>query len=182
MSKARATFPRSSPMESSTVPRWRMSHAYSVSCPVGQVGLLHNGKGIARGHQPAGGAPQGQGGRGEYGSGGVRQRGLALSLKQPAVAFSTLVLPVIKLDAAKVVRISRHNSGEPYFRKPGLNRFDDSRGHLPRADRYGTCYFVFTLACAFAETVLQDRTPMATALSCHTRSLTGGLRDISLES
>ena len=81
-----------------------------------------------------------------------------MSLKQPDVAFSTLVLPVIEVDAAKLVRISRHNSGEPYFGKSGLNRFDDPRGHLPRAHRYGTCYFGFTLACAFAETVLHDRT------------------------
>ncbi|MFT4439026.1 RES family NAD+ phosphorylase [Caballeronia sp. 15715] len=81
-----------------------------------------------------------------------------MSLKQPDVAFSALVLPVIEVDAAKLVRISRHNSGEPYFGKSGLNRFDDPRGHLPRADRYGTCYFGFTLACGFAETVLHDRT------------------------
>jgi hypothetical protein len=81
-----------------------------------------------------------------------------LSLKQQDVAFSTLVLPVVEVDAAKLVRISGHNSGEPHFGKSGLNRFDDPRGNLPRAEKYGTCYFGFTLACAFAETVLHDRT------------------------
>jgi hypothetical protein len=81
-----------------------------------------------------------------------------LSLQVPSKDFSTLVLPVIDVNPSKLVRISRHNSGEPYFGKSGLNRFDDPRAHLPDADRFGTCYFGFTLACAFAETVLHDRT------------------------
>ena len=81
-----------------------------------------------------------------------------MSLQLPSADFSSLVLPVTDLNPSKLVRISRYNSGEPHFGKSGLNRFDDPRGHLPEADRFGTSYFGGTLACAFAETVLHDRT------------------------
>lgn len=56
-----------------------------------------------------------------------------------------------------MLRISRHETGEPYFGRSGLNRFDDPRHYRNAARRYGTCYFGLSLACAFAETVLHDR-------------------------
>jgi hypothetical protein len=50
-----------------------------------------------------------------------------------------------------LVRISKHDSGEPFFGRSGDNRFDSPDGS------FGTCYCGFTLACAFGETVLHDK-------------------------
>jgi hypothetical protein len=81
-----------------------------------------------------------------------------LSLKLPSPDFSSIVLPVIEIKPSTLVRISWKDTGEPRFGKTGKNRFDDPRQHLSEADRFGASYFGFTLACAFAETVLHDRT------------------------
>ena len=66
-------------------------------------------------------------------------------------------LEVVELDPARLWRISRHDTGEPYFGRSGLNRFDDPRQEIPAKLRYGTCYFGLSMVCAFAETVLHDR-------------------------
>jgi len=81
-----------------------------------------------------------------------------LSLKPPSPEFSSLVLPVVKIEPSGLIRISWKDTDEPRFGKTGKNRFDDPRRHLPEDARYGASYFGFTLACAFAETVLHDRT------------------------
>lgn len=81
-----------------------------------------------------------------------------MSLKLPSPEFSAFVLPVIEILPSKLVRISWKDTDEPRFGKAGKNRFDDPRHLIPADDRYGTSYFGFTLACAFAETVLHDRT------------------------
>jgi len=78
-------------------------------------------------------------------------------LKPPASNFSSLTLPVADVNASSLLRISSHNTGEPYFGKTKKNRFDDPR-HLLKSKRFGTCYTGFTLECAFAETVLHNRT------------------------
>lgn len=77
-------------------------------------------------------------------------------LKPPSRKFSSLTLPVTDVDAASLLRISRYNTGEPFFGKTRKNRFDDPR-KLAKAKRFGTCYTGFTLECAFAETVLHNR-------------------------
>lgn len=59
-------------------------------------------------------------------------------------------LPLVTLPPAALVRVSRHDCGEPHFGRTGGNRFDDpDRG-------YGTCYFGRSLALAIAETLLHD--------------------------
>jgi hypothetical protein len=79
-----------------------------------------------------------------------------LSIDLPR-ALNSVKLDIEEVSPAKLLRISRFKSGEPHFGKSGLNRFD-------APDRsYGTCYLGLTLACAFAETVLHDRTAVSGA-------------------
>jgi hypothetical protein len=54
-----------------------------------------------------------------------------------------------------LLRLSQHDSGEPFFGRSGNNRFD-----APNRS-YGTCYCGFTLACAYAETVLHEKSVKA---------------------
>ena len=79
------------------------------------------------------------------------------TLQPPSADFEGLALPVTPIHPAQLIRISRRGTGEPYFGKSGLNRFDDPRTSLPPAQRFGACYFGLSLSCAFAETVLHDR-------------------------
>ena len=75
-----------------------------------------------------------------------------MSLDVPPTDFASFTLPVATLPLARaLVRISRHDSGEPFFGRSGSNRFDADDGS------FGTCYCGFTLACAFGETVLHDK-------------------------
>jgi hypothetical protein len=71
-------------------------------------------------------------------------------LHLPAENFASFILETEATSPAKLCRISRFATGEPYFGTTGGNRFDDPL----RA--FGTCYFGFSLRCAFAETVLHD--------------------------
>ncbi len=70
-----------------------------------------------------------------------------------------LSLTTVNVDPAGLIRVSNHNTGEPYFGKSGWNRFDDP--HLVLSARYGTSYFGESLSVAVAETLLHDRTPSA---------------------
>jgi hypothetical protein len=77
-----------------------------------------------------------------------------LSLPHPPGDFTSksFALSVMLLPPGRpLLRISKHNSGEPYFGHSMSNRFDAPDGS------FGTCYCGFTLACAFAETVLHDK-------------------------
>ena len=69
-----------------------------------------------------------------------------------------LTLSTVSIDPAGLIRLSSHDTGEPYFGKTGWNRFDDP--NLDVSARYGTCYFGESLAVAIAETILHDRTPI----------------------
>lgn len=73
-----------------------------------------------------------------------------MTISAPGGNFDLFGLHIEKVSPTELIRISRHNSNEPYFGKSGGNRFDDPQR------RYGTSYFGFTLPCAFAETVLHD--------------------------
>ncbi|KWU26452.1 hypothetical protein AS149_25290 [Burkholderia cenocepacia] len=78
-------------------------------------------------------------------------------MSPPSKKFASLTLPYAEIDAADLLRISNFESGEPFFGKSKKNRFDDRR-KLSKAKRFGTCYTGFSLNCAFAETVLHNRT------------------------
>jgi hypothetical protein len=75
--------------------------------------------------------------------------------RPPSGDFATAKLSIQMIDPATLIRVSRHDTGEPYFGKSGANRFDDPR-KKPRGGKFGTCYFGASLHCAFAETVLHN--------------------------
>jgi hypothetical protein len=68
-----------------------------------------------------------------------------------------LALPTVTLSPTDLIRVSGHTTGEPYFGRSGLCRFDDPNTLV--SSRYGTSYFGVSLAVAFAETLLHNRTP-----------------------
>lgn len=67
-------------------------------------------------------------------------------------------LPVVTVDPRDLYRVSSHSTGEPYFGRNNVNRFDDP--NPVDAARYGTSYFGLSLAVAVAETLLHDRRPV----------------------
>lgn len=69
-----------------------------------------------------------------------------------------LTLKTITVDPGSLYRVSGHDTGEPYFGRNNVNRFDDPNPNP--AARYGTCYFGASLAVAVAETILHDRKPV----------------------
>jgi hypothetical protein len=79
-------------------------------------------------------------------------------LATPKPSFSEHPLSVIKVSPKSLIRVSRHNTGEPYFGTTGANRFDDPNPN--KAARYGTCYFGCGLETAIAETLLHDASPV----------------------
>lgn len=81
----------------------------------------------------------------------------AATKRLPAAPGLPDSLSKVEVDPAKLLRVSRHNSGEPYFGRSNANRFDDPNPD-PSA-RYGTCYLGTSLAVAVAETVLHDLKP-----------------------
>ena len=74
-----------------------------------------------------------------------------------------------------MIRVSRYNTGEPFFGRTGACRFDDA------AKQFGTCYLGFDLTVAFAESVLHNKEPNASGFSvsgteidaCYSLSFTG---------
>ncbi|MGA7951010.1 MAG: RES family NAD+ phosphorylase [Thiobacillaceae bacterium] len=77
-----------------------------------------------------------------------------MALTAPPRKPSNIHLGQVSLDPGRLIRISNHTTGEPYFGRSGANRFDDYR--KPISKRFGTCYFGLSLSVAFAETVLHD--------------------------
>jgi hypothetical protein len=73
-----------------------------------------------------------------------------LTLGPPPAYFSTLRL-VEWTPPRPLIRISNYGTGEPHFGRKQVYRFDSPDGS------FGTCYAGFSLSCAFAETVLHDR-------------------------
>ena len=76
---------------------------------------------------------------------------------RPPRNLSALPLQTIAIAPAKLFRVSRHHTGEPFFGKRAANRFDDPS--KPAHRRFGTCYFGLSLVVAIAETVLHDEIP-----------------------
>lgn len=81
-----------------------------------------------------------------------------MPIRVTAKPLTTPTLSTVSIDPAGLLRVSSHDTGEPYFGKTGRNRFDDP--NPDPAVRYGTCYFGASLAVALAETLLHDRTPV----------------------
>jgi RES domain-containing protein len=79
-------------------------------------------------------------------------------LNSPPRGFGKLVLATRDIRADALFRISRHNSGEPFFGTSASYRFDDDKKQ--KARRFGTCYCGFDLETAIAETVLHDELPV----------------------
>jgi hypothetical protein len=79
-----------------------------------------------------------------------------MAFSAPAPNFNDLQLRVEPIPASMLIRISKHDTGEPFFGKTGGNRFDDPRRHLPASKRFGACYFGGTFDCAIGETLLHD--------------------------
>jgi hypothetical protein len=71
-------------------------------------------------------------------------------LQAPSSSFSKLDIKAKEVRPSELVRSGPRNSGEPYFGKLGLHRFDDP------GCTYGTCYRGFDLSTALAETLLHD--------------------------
>lgn len=79
----------------------------------------------------------------------------AKALGLPPAELNTLALEVVWRDAEKLIRVSRYNTGEPFFGVSGGNRFDAPG--VPA--QFGVCYFGYTLSVALAESVLHDEMP-----------------------
>ena len=75
-------------------------------------------------------------------------------LGPPPTGFAAIELPVVKLEATELLRISAYGTGEPHFGRTGQNRFDAPDGS------FGVCYCGRSLACAFAESILHERDPV----------------------
>lgn len=65
----------------------------------------------------------------------------------------------MKVPVSALYRISRFETGEPFFGNAAANRFDDPS--RTRTTRFGTCYFGLDVPTAIAETVLHDEVARA---------------------
>ena len=79
-------------------------------------------------------------------------------LNPPPRGFGKLRLATRDIQADALFRVSRYNSGEPFFGTSAAYRFDDNKKQ--KASRFGTCYCGFDLETAIAETVLHDEVPV----------------------
>jgi hypothetical protein len=75
----------------------------------------------------------------------------------PPRDLASIPLRTVEMLPARLFRISRFRSGEPYFGRSAANRFDDP-GRV-RSRRFGTCYLGSSLEVAIAETLLHDELP-----------------------
>jgi hypothetical protein len=75
----------------------------------------------------------------------------------PPRNLAQIQIQTLQVQPSALYRISRHNSGEPFFGTSGSNRFDDPTRIKKR--RFGTCYLGLGLEVAIAETVLHDEMP-----------------------
>ena len=81
----------------------------------------------------------------------------------PPRDLASIPLRTVELPPAKLLRISRFRSGEPFFGRSAANRFDDP-GRV-KSRRFGTCYLGCSLEVAIAETLLHDELPEAGGFS-----------------
>lgn len=76
-----------------------------------------------------------------------------MPLSPPPKDFKKLPLATRDISVEKLRRVSGHDSGEPYFGKKALYRFDDPK------KKFGTCYCGLDVTTAVAESVLHDLVP-----------------------
>ena len=88
-------------------------------------------------------------------------------LTAPSKRLSTVKLDIEYVDPSALVRVSRHDTGEPYFGRSGGCRFDDP------LKSFGTCYLGFNLTVAFAESVLHDLSPVRGRFSVPVTEVSG---------
>lgn len=81
-----------------------------------------------------------------------------MPLKPPPPNLSSTPLTTKTISASSLYRVSRYTSGEPFFGRTALNRFDDRS--RPKKGRFGTCYCGLDLETAVAETILHDLMPV----------------------
>lgn len=79
-------------------------------------------------------------------------------LTLPSKPSLPTALPIVTVNPADLYRVSSYTTGEPFFGRNDVNRFDDP--NPVEAARYGTSYFGLSLAVAVAETLLHDRRPV----------------------
>lgn len=82
-------------------------------------------------------------------------------LSRPTSSFATNSLSLRTVDPSRLIRLSKHLTGEPFFNNSGRNRFDAPTG------QYKTCYFGFKLSTAICETILHDIVPMGGYFDIH---------------
>lgn len=78
----------------------------------------------------------------------------ALPLPPPSLATDRR-LPVVKIAARQLFRISPFPDNEPFFGCTGANRFD-APGCVGGSPEFRTCYFGLSLEVAIAESLLHD--------------------------
>jgi hypothetical protein len=85
---------------------------------------------------------------------------VSLRLPEPGT-FEHLLRPV-RVDVARLLRLSRHHATEPWWSQ-GVYRFDDpdpdtdpAAEHRQRAGAFGTCYMANSAEVAFAESVIHE--------------------------
>lgn len=76
----------------------------------------------------------------------------------PPAPFAPKGMDIVTLNAKDLVRISKYDSGEPYFGHNLANRFDDPS--KPPTSPFRACYCATSLQAAVAETVLHDEEPI----------------------
>ena len=76
----------------------------------------------------------------------------------PPRNLASIPISTVQVAPSRLYRISRFNSGEPFFGRSAANRFDDPG--RSKSKRFGTCYLGFSLEVAIAETILHDEMPV----------------------
>jgi hypothetical protein len=82
---------------------------------------------------------------------------MSAPLRPPPPDLYSIDFETVQVEVASLYRISKYDSGEPYFGRSAGNRFDDHS--RPPSKRFGTCYLGLSLQVAIAETVLHDLLP-----------------------
>jgi hypothetical protein len=77
------------------------------------------------------------------------------SIGLPSPYVSTGKLAYKFISPSRLIRISSHKTGEPFFGRSGANRFD-----APDPALFGACYCGKSLDVAIAESVLHDEVPV----------------------
>jgi RES domain len=80
------------------------------------------------------------------------------SIPLPPRNLASIPISTVQVSPSRLYRISRFNSGEPFFGRSASNRFDDP--DRTKSKRFGTCYLGFSLEVAIAETILHDEMPV----------------------